>query len=164
MEQLGIDYKLLLAQLINFLLLFYLYKKFLAKPFSSFIKQQKYKEKLQEEYEQKLADLQQEKERILQSAKKQAQQEAETIIKAAERSAEELKKRLMAEVKQEVDRERRKQLAELENEKALFEKELKQKVLDIALKLTEQTLKEFMTEERKKEYQKLLINNLQKIN
>ncbi|GIW62962.1 MAG: hypothetical protein KatS3mg090_0788 [Patescibacteria group bacterium] len=162
MEQLGINYKLLLAQLINFVLLFYIFKKFLAKPFSEFVKKQKQREKIQEEYEQKLAELDLEKEKILNATRKKAKETADQLIHEAVKSAEELKKRLTEEVKKEVQLEKEKLMKELETEKESFEKELKQNILNLSLKLTEETLKEFMTEERKKEYQKLLIKNLDK--
>jgi F0F1-type ATP synthase membrane subunit b/b' len=41
MENLGIDGKLLSAQLINFILFFIIYKKYIAKPFMAFLKKEK---------------------------------------------------------------------------------------------------------------------------
>jgi len=37
MEGLGVDVKLLIAQVINFLLFFYIFKKYLAKPFQKYL-------------------------------------------------------------------------------------------------------------------------------
>ena len=41
MENLGIDGKLLLAQMINFVLFFFLVKKFIVKPFTTFLNQER---------------------------------------------------------------------------------------------------------------------------
>ena len=45
MENLGIDLKLMIAQSINFLLFFFIVKKFIAKPFTNFLEEEKNKEK-----------------------------------------------------------------------------------------------------------------------
>ena len=44
MENLGINVKLIIAQIINFALFFLIYKKFIAKPFVNFINGEKKKE------------------------------------------------------------------------------------------------------------------------
>src|SRR3989344_4575625 len=64
MEGLGIDLKLLIAQIINFGLFFYVFKRFLAKPFVSFIDEEKQKEA--------------ERETSLQKAKKKRSKEKRT--------------------------------------------------------------------------------------
>ncbi len=48
MEKLGVDLKLLIAQAINFILFFFIVKKYIAKPFSQFLKSEKENEKEKE--------------------------------------------------------------------------------------------------------------------
>ena len=68
MENLGIDGKLLLAQIINFVLFFILVKKFVVKPFTAFLNQ----ERKNEEEKNKLLDKLKKSEEASQEAEKNA--------------------------------------------------------------------------------------------
>src|SRR3989344_4531891 len=77
MEGLGIDLKLLIAQIINFGLFFYVFKRFLAKPFVSFIDEEKQKEAERETSLQKAKKLEDE----LLKKEQQAQEKARKVAK-----------------------------------------------------------------------------------
>jgi len=62
MESLGVDVKLLIAQIVNFLLFFLIFKKFIAKPFSQFLVTEKQKE---QERERILLELKQKEDNFL---------------------------------------------------------------------------------------------------
>ncbi len=46
MENLGVDIKLLIAQLVNFLLFLYIFKKFVSNSFETFLKEERKKEEI----------------------------------------------------------------------------------------------------------------------
>lgn len=49
MEALGLDAKLLIAQIVNFVIFYFIFQKFVAKPLLEYIKKQKVEEKNQHE-------------------------------------------------------------------------------------------------------------------
>lgn len=105
LDSLGIDFKILLAQIINFLLLLLILRKFLYGPIVGMLDKRKKSieeglknaedarlaiEKAQEDYEQKISTAVKEADKILTEAKKQAKSEAEQIISAANKNSTEM--------------------------------------------------------------------------
>ena len=56
MDKLGIDVKLLIAQLVNFGLFFFIFQKFIAKPFLGLIKSEEKKEKAKHAFEVEMSE------------------------------------------------------------------------------------------------------------
>jgi len=159
MENLGIDGKLLLAQMINFILFFILVKKFVVKPFTSFLNQErkneddknKLLEKLKKseeasmEAEKKMKDkMKKEFDVLFVQAKKEAQIIRADLIKQAETDAAEIK-------------EKNKKL--LEEEKNLLYREVKDKIIKTSLMIVENTLKESLDETSRKKVTETIIKN-----
>jgi len=105
MEKLGIDYKLIIIQIINFGLLLFILKKVLYKPVLEAIKKRKEIlssiekerleiEKIRRETEEKqsqiLSSAQKEKRELILAAKKEAEAERRRIIERANRQAKEI--------------------------------------------------------------------------
>jgi len=53
MEKLGVDIKLLIAQITNFILFFIVFKKLVSKPFKNFLDDERKKEELKEKLSDK---------------------------------------------------------------------------------------------------------------
>lgn len=148
METLGIDFKLIIAQIFNFLVLFVIFKKFLYKPFLKIFEERKTKieEGLinSEKIKKELAEIEIDKQKILSAAGKEAenliseqrkfaQKEKEEIVKEAQKKAtEEVKKGMI--------------LAKAEMEKAKLE--LKKEAIEIAGSLVKKVLLGFSEEEQ----------------
>lgn len=160
MENLGIDIKILIAQAINFVLFYLIIKKFIAKPFSSFLEEEKNKEKerqralenakkIEEELvvkEQKIkADAQKEMKLLIEETKKNAQVVKEDLLKQANLEAEEIKTKIKS---------------QLEDEKEKLYKEVKQKVADLSFDLVNKGLREALDEETKKRVTSKILKNL----
>ena len=85
LENLGIDWKILLAQIINFLVILYLLKRFAYRPFLKILRERKEKIdkgiKRSEEIEKRIQAIksQKEKEKILEMARKQGEMEIEKM-------------------------------------------------------------------------------------
>jgi len=161
MENLGIDGKLLLAQMINFLLFFILVKQFVVKPFTAFLNQErkseeeknKLLEKLKKseeagiEVEKKMKEkMKKEFDVLFVQAKKEAQSIRADLIKQAETDAEEIK-------------DKNKKL--LEEEKNLLYREVKDKIIKTSLMIVENTLKESLDEASRKKVTGAIIKNYQ---
>ncbi len=163
MAELGINWKLLMAQLINFLLFFVVYKKYIAKPFLKYMREQQIKEKANEQYEKKLEEIKAKEAEILAKARTQAEKESIRLIKQTKESAAKLKEKLIKDMKKEVEEERQRLLKQIDQEREELERDLKEKVYTLALKISEESLQEFLDEQRKKEYTRYLLKNLEKI-
>ena len=128
LHKLGIDWRLLIAQLVNFLILFFLLKKLLYKPVLDLLERRRVliadglrdaersKERLagiEGERKQVIEQAEGERRRVLETAALEAEQlhhqrlqaaanEAATVIVRAKEEAERLRQELLAEVRREV--------------------------------------------------------------
>ncbi|MEI7777477.1 MAG: F0F1 ATP synthase subunit B [bacterium] len=97
--KLGIDWKLLLAQVVNFAILAYILQRFVFKPILAALneRQNKIKENIQlgEEIKKKLTEAEEAKAEVL----KQARLDGEKIIKEAEKNASKLKEEKLQETR-----------------------------------------------------------------
>ena len=164
LNKLGIDWKLLIAQIVNFLILFLILKKFLYGPVLDILeKRQKRVEKSLKDaakIDENLAAAKQDYEKEVLLGKKQAS----VIIENAKIEAEKQKKAKTAEAKSEVEKIIKEAKEEIRLERQDMMKGLKSELSDLVLlaskKLTSQTLD-------KKTHQKLIdeaISDLQKEN
>lgn len=159
MENLGIDTKLLIAQLVNFALFFFIFKRFIAKPFTQYIDQEKNKEL---EKEKALNEIVQEKERLQQKTTKLQQemkQEASKVIAEAKESAALIKERATEETNQEAETVRTKTKKQLEEERENMYKEFQDKVLEMSLVLINKTFGDVLTDESKKKITEKILKN-----
>ena len=95
MENLGIDGKLLLAQMINFVLFFILAKQFMVKPFTSFLNQER---KNEEEKNKMLEKLRRSEEANLEAEKKMKEKmkkEFDVLFVQAKKELEEIIPRVL---------------------------------------------------------------------
>jgi len=119
LEQLGINFKLLFIQLIGFLILLWLMKKFLwgrvldmiqnrtAEIKNAFDTNEKTRSEvnaLKVEYEQKLTQARAEAESIVKSAVEQAEREGRAVIETTRQEAEQLRLKGLADIEQEKKR------------------------------------------------------------
>lgn len=121
LTKLGIDWKLLLAQSINFLIVLAVLYKFLYKPLLKFLDERKNRIESSlieaKRIESELKDMQQKREETEREARRQAQE----IIVVAEKEAENRRQEVIAKMKQEaqVALEEAKQRFESEKEEAI---------------------------------------------
>lgn len=156
MEALGIDFKLIIAQIFNFLVLLFVLKKFLYKPLLKIFAQRKAKieegllnsEKIKKELEK----IEEEKQKILTLAQKEAQnfqvEQRKTMQKEKEEIIEEARMKAAEEMKKGVS------LAKAEMEKARLE--IKKEAIMIAQSLVKKVLLGLSKEEQHKLLNKTL--------
>lgn len=160
MEKLGVDLKILFGQIINFVILLYLLKRFAFKPFLSILERRKHKIeegiKKSEEAEKSLQRIRDLSREIKERSEKDAR---ELIIEAESRAkirAEEIKLQAEAEKKKAIEDAKRTIEKETEQELKRREKE----IVETAFVLTEKFLEEKLDEGRDKKIIEGLIANL----
>lgn len=160
MENLGIDIKLLTAQLVNFALFFVVFKYFIATPFLNYLK----KEKKQDEEKEVMLKKLQEGEAVLDEKSKEQmkkiKEEREVIIAKAKDDAEKVKADLMTQAHKEAEMTVAKAKEQIEAERQAMQKELKDQVLTVSNLMVQKGLEDYLTEDAKKQVTQNIIKHL----
>jgi len=163
MESLGIDIKLLIAQIINFVLFFYVFKKYLAKPFASFMSDEA---KLEKEKERTMEDLKKKEEELTTSqnkAKNLMKKELDAALKKVKEDAARLKANLIVEAKKDSQVIIDKGKKQIEVERAEMEREMKKKIVQLTGLVLERSFSSYLSSDMQKEVNKNVLKNLPKL-
>lgn len=162
MEALGIDYRLLIAQLINFILFFFIFKKFLAPPLSQFIEKEKRNE--QEKIRITTDLTKKEEEALLQKQQiiNQAQEQSHLIIKTTKEEADQIKKEIITKAQNDAAYIRNQTKQHLKDEKLALYKELKNDVIRTSTLMVKSALSDLIDDNMQREITRKLINTLEK--
>src|SRR3989338_3337174 len=147
MEQLGIDLRQIAAQLINFVLFFLIFKKFIATPFLHFLNEGRKKEK---EAEDILAKLKSDEENLSQKQakmKEEMKKEMERVLTEAKKEAEGIKDRAKK---------------QLEEEREKLNQAAKERMIDLSVAIVDKAFKDYLDEDTKKRITRYILNNLAK--
>ncbi|MFA6446327.1 MAG: hypothetical protein WCW14_03725 [Candidatus Paceibacterota bacterium] len=161
MENLGIDIKLLIAQLINFGLFFFIYKKFIAGPFVMMMKGEKKKDA---ERKKMLEDVAKQKEILAQQekeAKEEIHKKTEESLKAVHHAAELEKIVLIKKAHEESAEIVKKAGKQIEEERHQMEKQYKETLAKVSVMTVEHVLKDFLTEDMQKQVTGKILSNLE---
>lgn len=154
MEALGIDPKLLLAQMVNFGIFFVLFKKFMAKPLMDFIKKNHDIEKERERLVQKaLADEEKNAAKV-EDALSQARQEAAEIVSDAKATAKKVEEQLLKKAQDDVVAMKAKAATQLEQDK----KELLAQEHDAVVKASSSLVKAVLADVLDKKSQEQIMD------
>ena len=159
MENLGIDGKLLLAQLINFGVVFFIFKKFIAAPFSKFLNEEKNKEKEKEKILKELEERSSETERKEKELLAKAKEQTQGILNDAKRRAEAVGEDIIKKASAEVDQLREENKKQLEAEREKMYGEVKTHIIKTSAKIARETMKGFIDEKRQEEIVKTLLQS-----
>ena len=161
MENLGIDGKLLLAQMVNFVLFFILVKRFVVKPFTAFLNQ----ERKNEEEKNKLMDkLKKSEEAGIEAEKKtkeKMKKEFEVLFVQSKKEAQILRADLIKQAEADAQEIRDKSKKLLEEEKNALYREVKDKIVKTSLMVVEKALKESLDESSRKQVTNFIVKNYQ---
>lgn len=162
MENLGIDYKLLIAQVINFAILFFIFRRFMAKPFMKMIKDERKKEeeknRLEEEVKTKHARMLEEE----QVWRKRIKNEQEKILDETRKEAEKLKAELSTNARTEAEDIVTRAKKQIEEERENFYKEVRKYITDTSILIVQQALKKYLTTDMQRHLTGEVISNLKK--
>lgn len=150
-QKLGIDWRLLIAQIINFLILLAILYRFLYRPLLKMLSDRTKKIekgiKDAQDAQIKLAEITEKEKAVLGEAKKEAQ----NIIMQAEKTANEQKEDTKIKAKSEVESIIKEAKLQIASEKTNMINEAKKEVAELAISIAEKILKEKI--DRKKDQQ-----------
>lgn len=162
MEGLGINWKLLIGQIVNFVILLFLLKRFAYKPFLAVLEQRKKRIeegiKKADEIEKKTEEIKVRREEILEKAKGKSFR----IIKEGEKRAEERSKEIISSAEKEKNEILEKGREEIKSERRATEKNLREEAIKMSLILSEKFLEEKLNEEKDKKIINRFLEDFQK--
>lgn len=164
MENLGIDIKLIVAQMVSFGVFYFVFMKFISQPLFKFLKKQKEQEelrvKLAEELEQRNAKLE-EKDKAMDKERKVALNKA---IAASKKDAQIVKNEIITEAKNEAQRIIDTAKAQIESERETMQKNMRKQVAQICVMIVEKALRDYLTPQARKDITKHIIEQAPKAN
>lgn len=160
MENLGIDGKLLIAQLVNFGIFFFLFGKFISKPFLKFLQQERQNEKDKESLLSKLKKGEEKLDLRDKEMRNKIKKERNEIIEKSKEEGLHLREQLLTEAKKDAETLKEKAMKEVEEEKVKLHQDVKNKVADLSVLLVEKTLQQNLDEDSKKRITQSLLKNL----
>lgn len=160
MKELGLDLKIFIAQIINFGLFFYIYRKFVAKPFLMFIR----KEKNEEEARTKLLEDLKKKEDTF--SKKQAtfeedlRKKSTQVLEETRIESEKLKQEILKSAREEADEIKKRGKEAVEEEKEALYSYLRKRLITLSVSVVEEGLKDYLDNEKRREITKYIVKNI----
>lgn len=164
MSALGIDIKLLFAQIINFVLFFLLVKKFIAKPFLTYLHEQK---KIAEEKEEALKILQNKEKELDEKTKevmKRARQEAIDLQNAVKKDLATVRAKELKKIQEEIAYMKQKAEKQISEDKKKMISEVRKYIVDISATLVKKALSNYLDETKQKEVLQYIIRDASKTN
>lgn len=159
-KQFGVSPILLAAQIVNFLILLFLLKKFAYKPLLEMLQKRRdiiaQSLKNAQEIEQRLASVEEERSKQL----KMAAEEAKQIISEATKAAGELMEESRARTEQEILKLQAKNSELMERQKEQLQKEIRAELADLVVLGLEKVAKKTLTEREQKEMVETTIKSL----
>lgn len=159
MENLGIDPKLIIAQVINFALFLFLFKKFLAKPFAKFLVDEKNKDLEKEKSLQKIKKMEEEAGKKEQVAKEKIKKEEALVLAEAKKQAMKVKEDILAQATEEAEEIKKKAKKQTEIEKEELFAQVKDKVTKLSFVIINEALKDALPTETKKKITEQILKN-----
>ena len=160
MENLGIDIKLLIAQLVNFGIFFFIFQKFISKPFFAYLKKQKEEEEIRAEFAEEIEKRKEKLEaedRKLEQARKKALEKA--LVEAKE-DAQEVKQEIIETAKKEAASIVEKGHAQIAEERTQLYKDLRQQIASVSMIVVEKALREYLTDDAQKKITQNIVKHI----
>jgi len=162
LHQFGFDVKLFIAQVVNFLILAYIFKRFLYKPILNVFKEREEKintglgnaEKARAALEKARLDSD--------SIIKDTRAEAHVIMENTKKLGEEMRQEFAAKSKAEAEKIVADAKAQAQDEMKKVEKEVKNMSLDLSKKLMDEVIGKLFTEEEKQKILKRALEDMKK--
>ena len=158
MENLGIDPKLLLAQIVNFVIFFIIIKKFIAKPFTRFVDKQKHeeleKERITNDLKKSEEDLQTQEIQVKETIRKRENE----AVQEAKKQGGIVKNQIIQDAKDDAQDIRKKAKEQIEHERKILEVNIKKKTVDLSVLLLEKVLKKSLDINQKRKITKDILS------
>jgi F-type H+-transporting ATPase subunit b len=160
MENLGIDTKLIIAQLVNFGIFFFVFQKFISKPFLSYLEKKRKEEEVRENFASRLEKREEE---LAEEDKKLARERKKLLDLAITESKEEAEKvrlQIIADAKKEAERVVAQGKAQLSSERDELYKEVRNQIASISMLVVGKALREYLTDDAQKKITQNIIKHI----
>lgn len=160
MQSFGLDWRLIIAQIVNFALFYFIFKRFISKPFLKYLKDQRSAEA---EKEKLLLDLKKKEEEMLIKEKKaqaEIKKQINNELTKAKKEAEKLKQDIIDQARKEGNNIVIKAKLQAEEERKKMYKELSKRVVEFSLYLIDKSLKDYLTDDAKKKITNYIITHI----
>lgn len=159
MENLGLDFKLILAQIINFTIVFFIIKKNITSTFLGFLQSEKEseaeKERMQLAIKQKMEELGEEERKL----REKLENEAQIILDQAREKAEKAGLKIIKQAEGKVEELKIKARRQIEEEKKMAEREARKKIAELSITIVNKALKDYLTNHLQEEATQYIIKN-----
>lgn len=164
LKNFGVNPILLVAQIVNFLVIFFILKKFLYKPVLTVLKkrQDTIKEGLRqaEEASVRLEKVVEEEKKII----KFAQTQAKSILESAKEEASQTSKKMIEDSKKQIEKMIKDAQDLIARDRVIAEKSLGLKVSELAVRFLQRSLEGFFSEKEQKEVMEQALKEIKKSN
>jgi len=163
MENLGIDLKLIIAQIVSFAIFYFIFRRFISAPLLKFLKKQKEDEELRAKLAEELEDRKsvlEEKDRKMNKERRDA---LDAAIAQGKKDAEKVKNELIEDAKKQADDIIVRAKDQIEEEKQNLYKDVRKKIAQVSVMLVEGALKDYLTVDSQKAITQNITNKLPKI-
>ncbi len=160
MENLGIDLKLMTAQLVNFAIFFFVFKKFIATPFMNYLKKAKEDEETRATFAAEIEKRQEkldEEDKKLSRERKKAQDAA---LIESKKEAETVRKDLIEDAKKEAAEIVAKGHVQVEDERKELYKDLRRQIAQVSTLVVEKALNEYLTDDAKRSITQNIVKHI----
>lgn len=160
MENLGIDIKLIIAQLVNFGIFFFVFQKFISKPFLSYLKRKREEEELRESFTSRLEKREEE---MAEEDKKVARERKKLLDRAiaeGKGEAETVKAQILADAKHEAERILAQGKEQVAAEREELYKEVRKQVAQVSMLVVSKALSEYLTDDAQKKVTQNIIKHI----
>ncbi len=163
MENLGLDVKLLIAQVINFALFYFIFKRYFSKAFKNYLEKEKNKDVAREKLLKQAQKKDEEMIRGEQEFKQKIKRQTEAALAQAGKEAEQLKQQILEEAANEAEEIKKRAKKQIEQERSTLFQEAKEKITKLSFFIVNEALKDVLTEDvRKKITQAILKSSYKK--
>jgi F-type H+-transporting ATPase subunit b len=163
MENLGIDVKLILAQITSFAIFYFVFSKYISKPFIKYLEKQREQDKIREQVsanlEKRNAELA-EKDKKADAERKKA---LDLAIKKSKQEASEISDQLVIEAKKEAEKILSQAKSQITEEREAMMKDVKKHITELSMIVVEKALKDYLTPQAQKDVTAHIIKQVPKV-
>lgn len=162
MENLGIDLKLIFSQILNFAVFYFIFARFIAKPFKAYLARQK---QLEQEREALAATIKKQQDDLVaeqESIKETMKKELATALAKAKEEGKIARDEAVAKAQAEAADIIKKAHEQTKQERLEMEKGIADRTTQMSLVLLNKGLNEFLNEDAKKQVTKYIIDKFSK--
>jgi F-type H+-transporting ATPase subunit b len=162
MENLGIDWKLIISQVLNFAVFFFIFFRFIAKPFREYLARQK---QLEQEREELAANIKKQQDDLVaeqESIKETMKQELTAALAKAKEEGKIAREEAIKKAEAEAEGIVKKAHEQIEHDRAQMESEMKTRIADLTTLLITKGMREYLDDDARRDLTKFILEKVSK--